>query len=82
MAKGPGNNKEQMESLRQKLGVKGIEKAGDIVDTYTADEIALAFKKSRPSTNKALSKSTETLLSKLPDNEAKSIREKLAAVKV
>lgn len=66
MAKGPGNNEEQIKALEEKLGDDGIEKASDIVETYSPDEIALAFKKSRPSKTKGLPKSVEKLLEKVP----------------
>lgn len=67
MAKGPGNNEEQIRVLEEKLGLDGIEKASDIVDTYTADEIALAFKRSRPNKTKGLPRAVEKLLEKVPD---------------
>jgi len=78
-AKGPGSKEQQIEVLKTRLGGIGIANSEDIIKAYSSDEIALAYKLSRQ--NHELPKVIGNLLNKLPEDEAKVIRQKLLAVK-
>lgn len=80
MAKGPGNNEEQIRILREKLGEEGIAAAQDIVRDYSADEIALGFKLSRPSKTKGLPRAVEKLLKKMPEGTREQTEARLMEV--
>lgn len=77
MAKGPGNNEAQIKALRKKLGEGGVSNANAIVKSASADEIALAFKMSRPSSTKQLPRAVTKLLGKVPAGMRKQMEEKL-----
>lgn len=76
--RGPGTNEQQIEALKVKVGGPGIHGAEKIVSDYYPDVIALAYKLTRVSAAKnKLPKSVTKLLDKLPEEEAKAVRETL-----
>jgi DNA primase len=81
MARGPGTNEEQIQSLRSRMSDEAIAMAENLVASQTDDVVALAYKLNRKEAKNKLPKSVVDLIAKLPADEAKQVRSKLLGVK-
>lgn len=82
MKKGPGTNEEQVLRLREKVGDGGIEKADSIVNQFSSEVIALAYKITRISASRdKLPASVTKMLGNLSEEDAKTARNLLVGAK-